>query len=210
MGLSVFSDLWTILAIIIAFFIIDVFKQSFLDSWITVSVVNKYMTLTVNQQPGFDLYEKGKKWSKKFTELCGKAEAEGATLGVAAASPTVQQVTAQPAVAPMQTAPVQPMMQQPAAAPMQTAPVQPMMQQPAAAPMQQVPIMAQPVQPTIETPVQQVQPVMTQPAPAVVPTPVQQVQPVMSEPVPAVAPATVETAPVAQPVDPNQNPTIQQ
>jgi hypothetical protein len=127
MGLSLFSDLWTILAIIIAFFIIDVFKQSFLDSWITVSVVNKYMSITANKQPGFDLYEKGKKWSKKFSELCGKAEAEGAVLGAPAAAGSVAPVQqpVQPGVAPM-TQPVQPgvvpMQQpvQPAVVPAQT------------------------------------------------------------------------------------------
>ena len=235
MGLSLFSDLWTILAIIIAFFLIDVFKQSFLDSWITVSVVNKYMSLTVNQQPGFDLYEKGKKWSKKFTELCGKAEAEGATLGVAAAAvpasqpvqsgvapmaqPAIAPTPVQPTVAPMQTAPVQPMMEQPVApmqqpviqqAPVMAQPVQPMMQAPVAPapapvqPMVQTPVAPAPVQPTVapapvmEMPVQAAQPVMAQPAPAVAPTPVQP------------APAPVAPAPVVQPVDPNQNTTIQQ
>jgi hypothetical protein len=50
----------------------------------------------------------------------------------------------------------------------------------------------------MEMPVQAAQPVMAQPAPAVAPTPVQP------------APAPVAPAPVVQPVDPNQNTTIQQ
>lgn len=210
MGLSLFSDLWTILAIIIAFFLIDVFKQSFLDSWITVSVVNKYMSITANKQPGFDLYEKGKKWSKKFTELCGKAEAEGAVLGVAApAAATPQAQPVQAGVIP-QTQPVQggvvPMQQPvaPAPTPVQTpvapVPVQPQVAQPApaAVPVQQpvaVPVQ-QPVQPQVVQP--QVAPVQTPVVPAPAPVPAQ----------PQVAPVQPAVAPVQQPVDPNT--TIQQ
>ena len=213
-------DIWVVLIIIIAFFIIDVFKQSFLDSWITISVVNKYMSITVNQQPGFDLYEKGKKWSKKFTELCGKAEAEGATLGVAAAAvpasqpiqpgvaPMAQPAMAQPAVVPMQTAPVQPAMQPQVVAaptPVQAVPVQPqVVAQPTpvqAVPVEQ-PVMAQPVQPMVQQPVAPAEPVMAQPAP---------VQAVPVQPAPApVQPAVAPVQPAVQPVDPNQNTTIGQ
>ena len=227
-------DIWVLLVIIIAFFIIDVFKQSFLDSWITISVVNKYMQVTINQQPGFDLYEKGKKWSKKFKELCGKAEAEGAVLGApAAASAVAPTMTApQPAVAPM-TQPVQPgvaQVQQPIQQPaVQQATPQPMMAQPvqtvpvaqspvAPAPVQPTPVPAvptqpapQPVQPTPAPAPQVVQPAPVEmPAPAA-PTPVAPAPANVDMPAPAVAPApAVPAQPVQQPVDPNANGPIQQ
>lgn len=217
MGLSLFSDLWTILAIIIAFFIIDVFKQSFLDSWITISVVNKYMSITANKQPGFDLYEKGKKWSKKFSELCGKAEAEGAVLGApaAAVAPVQQPVQlgvapmaqpVQPAIVPAQT-PVAPAPQPVMAQPMMQAPVVPMQVPVTPAPVEQ-PVAPAPVQPTVApAPVMPapVEPqVVAQPAAPVAPAPM---------PAPTVAPAPVvpaPAAPVQQPVDPNVNGQIQQ
>lgn len=213
-ALSVFSDLWAILAIIIGYFLIDVIKQSFIDSYITVSVVNKYMSLTVNQAPQFDLYEKAKGWSKKFKELCGKAEAEGAVLG---AQPAVAGAVAmQPQVGVVPT--TQPV--QPAVVPMQQ-PVAQTQVQPAVAPMQQ-PVAQAPVQPAVApiqspvAPVQQsvvpapapVQAVPVQPAPAPVQPAVVPAQapvtpaPAPVQPVPAAAPAPVAPAPV---VDPNQN-----
>ena len=213
-ALSVFSDLWAILAIIIGYFLIDVIKQSFIDSYITVSVVNKYMSLTVNQAPQFDLYEKAKGWSKKFKELCGKAEAEGAVLG---AQPAVAGAVAmQPQVGVVPT--TQPV--QPAVVPMQQ-PVAQTQVQPAVAPMQQ-PVAQAPVQPAVApiqspvAPVQQpvvpapapVQAVPIQPAPAPVQPAVVPAQapvtpaPAPVQPVPAAAPAPVAPAPV---VDPNQN-----
>lgn len=213
-ALSVFSDLWAILAIIIGYFLIDVIKQSFIDSYITVSVVNKYMSLTVNQAPQFDLYEKAKGWSKKFKELCGKAEAEGAVLG---AQPAVAGAVAmQPQVGVVPT--TQPV--QPAVVPMQQ-PVAPAPVQPTAVPMQQ-PVAQAPVQPAVApiqtpvAPVQQpvvpapapVQAVPVQPAPAPVQPAVVPAQapvtpaPAPVQPVPAAAPAPVAPAPV---VDPNQN-----
>ena len=213
-ALSVFSDLWAILAIIIGYFLIDVIKQSFVDSYITVSVVNKYMSLTVNQAPQFDLYEKAKGWSKKFKELCGKAEAEGAVLG---AQPAVAGAVAmQPQVGVVPT--TQPV--QPAVVPMQQ-PVAPAPVQPTAVPMQQ-PVAQAPVQPAVApiqspvAPVQQsvvpapapVQAVPVQPAPAPVQPAVVPAQapvtpaPAPVQPVPAAAPAPVAPAPV---VDPNQN-----
>ena len=213
-ALSVFSDLWAILAIIIGYFLIDVIKQSFIDSYITVSVVNKYMSLTVNQAPQFDLYEKAKGWSKKFKELCGKAEAEGAVLG---AQPAVAGAVAmQPQVGVVPT--TQPV--QPAVVPMQQ-PVAQAQVQPAVAPMQQ-PVAQAPVQPAVApiqspvAPVQQpvvpapapVQAVPVQPAPAPVQPAVVPAQapvtpaPAPVQPVPAAAPAPVAPAPV---VDPNQN-----
>ena len=213
-ALSVFSDLWAILAIIIGYFLIDVIKQSFIDSYITVSVVNKYMALTVNQAPQFDLYEKAKGWSKKFKELCGKAEAEGAVLGAQPAvagavamqpqvgvAPTPQPV--QPGVIPMQQ-PVAPVPTQPTAVPMQQpvgqAPVQPAVApiQTPVAPIQQpvvpapAPVQAVPVQPV---------PAPVQPAAVPVETPVTPA-PAPVQPVPAAAPTPVAPAHV---VDPNQN-----
>ena len=213
-ALSVFSDLWAILAIIIGYFLIDVIKQSFIDSYITVSVVNKYMSLTVNQAPQFDLYEKAKGWSKKFKELCGKAEAEGAVLG---AQPAVAGAVAmQPQVGVVPT--TQPV--QPAVVPMQQ-PVAQAQVQPAVAPMQQ-PVAQAPVQPAVVpaqapvAPVQQsvvpapapVQAVPVEPAPAPVQPAVVPAQapvtpaPAPVQPVPAATPAPVAPAPV---VDPNQN-----
>ena len=212
-ALSVVSDIWAIFAVIIGIFLMDVIKQSFIDSYITVSVVNKYMALTVNQAPQFDLYEKAKGWSKKFKELCGKAEAEGAVLGaqpaVAGAVAMQPQIGVVPATQPVQpaVAPVQqPMMTaqpvQPAVVPTPTpvapTPVQPVtvapIEQPVA-PVQQTvqPVMpAQPAVVPVQTPVTPA-PAPVQPVPAAVPTPV--------------APAQVAPAPV---VDPNQNNQIQQ
>lgn len=213
-ALSVFSDLWAILAIIIGYFLIDVIKQSFVDSYITVSVVNKYMSLTVNQAPQFDLYEKAKGWSKKFKELCGKAEAEGAVLGAQPAVagavamqpqvgvvPTTQPV--QPAVVPMQQ-PVTQAQVQPTVAQMQQ-PVAQAPVQPAVAPIQSPVVPVQ--QPVVPAPAP-VQAVPIQPAPAPVQPAVVPAQapvtpaPAPVQPVPAAAPAPVAPAPV---VDPNQN-----
>lgn len=223
------SDLWAILVIIVGFFVIDVFKQSFLDSYITVSVVNKYMSVTINQTPQFDLYEKARGWSKKFKELCGKAEAEGAVVGAAVAAqpapvqpgvpgavvPTQAPVQAAvvPTPVPMQQpiAPVQPQvvatpapMQQPVAPAVAPSSVQPMMQ-----PVQQAPIAPTPaVQPMPQAPVAPAPaPVQPTVATAPMPEPVQPVPAPMAAPVapaPAVAPAPVQQ-PVA-PVQPVQTP----
>ena len=157
--------------------------------------------------------EKAKGWSKKFKELCGKAEAEGAVLGaqpaVAGAVAMQPQIGVVPATQPVQpaVAPVQqPMMTaqpvQPAVVPTPTpvapTPVQPVtvapIEQPVA-PVQQTvqPVMpAQPAVVPVQTPVTPA-PAPVQPVPAAVPTPV--------------APAQVAPAPV---VDPNQNNQIQQ
>ena len=222
-ALSVVSDIWAVFAVIIGIFLMDVIKQSFIDSYITVSVVNKYMALTVNQAPQFDLYEKAKGWSKKFKELCGKAEAEGAVLGaqpaVAGAVAMQPQIGVVPATQPVQpaVAPVQqPMMSaqpvQPAVVPTPT-PVQPV----PAAPVVPTPAPAQPVAVApVEQPVapvqQAVQPVMpAQPAVVPVQTPVTSA-PAPVQPVPAAVPTPVDPAQVAPTpvVDPNQNNQIQQ
>lgn len=224
-ALSVVSDIWAIFAIIIGIFLMDVIKQSFIDSYITVSVVNKYMALTVNQAPQFDLYEKAKGWSKKFKELCGKAEAEGAVLGaqpaVAGAVAMQPQVGVVPTTQPVQPAVVptqQPVMAaqpvQPAVVPVPAAPV-------AQAPVAPTPVQPVPAQPTVVAPIEQtvapVQPVPAQPVmpaqPAVVPAPTPVTPaPAPVQPVPAAAPTPVAPAPVAPApvVDPNQNNQIQQ
>ena len=221
-------NLLSILVLIVGFFLIDVFKQSFLDSYITVSVVNKYMSVTVNQTPQFDLYEKARGWSKKFKELCGKAEAEGAVVGTAVAAQPVQPgvpgavvptqvpvqaavvptpVPAQQPVAPMQQ-PVMPTpapIQQPVAPAVAPTPVQPMMQ-----PVQPAPVAPTPaVQPMPQAPVAPAPaPVQPTVAPAPMPQPVQPAPAPMAAPV---APAPVAPAPVpvqqpAAPVQPVQTP----
>ena len=160
------GDGWAILFLFIAFFIIDAIKVSFVDSYITISVVNKYLPLTMNQQPALDIYEKGQKWSKKFKDMCNKAKEEPQPVvqaavagvpGMTMAMPTggVQQpaqpqvvmqqpgMQMQPQMAPQQpVAQPQMMPQQPVAQP-QMMPQQPMMQQPMAP---QQPMMGQPVQ----------------------------------------------------------------
>lgn len=227
-ALSVASDIWAIFAVIIGIFLMDVIKQSFIDSYITVSVVNKYMALTVNQAPQFDLYEKAKGWSKKFKELCGKAEAEGAVLGaqpaVAGAVAMQPQVGVVPATQPVQPAVVptpQPMMAaqpvQPAVVPAPTpvapTPVQPVQAQPVVpTPAPAQPVVVAPVEQPV-APVQQPTPVVMPAQPAAVPvqTPVTPA-PAPVQPVPAAAPTPVAPAPVAPApvVDPNQNNQIQQ
>ena len=178
------SILIFLVSILGAFLIISAFKASFVDSWITISVVNKYTQVTYNKQPQFDLYGKAKGWSRKFTKICSNAEAEGAVLGspmvvagAAMAQPQVQQVPGQVTqpvqqayvqqpvynqtpVAPVQQVPVQPVYtQQPV---MNQAPVQP--QQPVVAPVApvvpEIPVVA-PVQPQVQqsVPVQPSMPV---------------------------------------------------
>ena len=159
------GDIWAIFFIIVAFFVIDVIKVSFVDSYVTISVVNKYLPLTINQTPAVDIYEKAKGWSKKFQEMCNKASTEPqpvvqATVagvpGMTMATPTggVAQ-PAQPQV--MQ----QPVMGQPMAQP-QMMPQQPMMQpqQVAQPQMVQQPMTNQPV--IGQQPVQQAQQVPQQ------------------------------------------------
>ena len=176
------GDLWAILFILIAFFLIDVIKVAFIDSYVTISVVNKYLPLTINQQPALDIYEKAQGWSKKFKDMCNKAKeepqpvAQAAVAGVPGmtmAMPTGGAVQQQPQVVMgtpgMQQQPMmQPqMMNQPQVAPqpvMQQQPMiqQPMMQQQAVQPqMPQQPMMNQgmPQQPMMNQGMQQ-QPVM--------------------------------------------------
>lgn len=158
-------DIWAVFFLIVAFFVIDVIKVSFVDSYVTISVVNKYLPLTINQTPAVDIYEKAKGWSKKFQEMCNKASTEPqpvvqATVagvpGMTMATPTggVAQ-PAQPQV--MQ----QPVMGQPMAQP-QMMPQQPMMQpqQVAQPQMMQQPMTNQPVMG--QQPVQQAQQVPQQ------------------------------------------------
>ena len=164
------GDGWAILFLIIAFFLIDVIKVAFVDSYVTISVVNKYLPLTMNQEPALDIYEKGQKWSKKFKDMCTKAKEEPQPVvqaavagvpGMTMAMPTggVAQ-PAQPQVMQQQMKPQQPMAQP------QMMPQQPVMQtQPVAQPqmMPQQPVM-QPTQPVAQPQMMQ-QPVMgSQPA----------------------------------------------
>ncbi len=139
------SFLVTLIAIISACLIMLSLKESFVDSWITISVVNKYMQVSYNQQPQFDLYNKAKGWSKKFANLCSKAEAEGASVGVAPVAVAAGGVATN-------AMPQQPMMNQqmmPQQQPTMNQPVQqqPMMGQPMnTAPMAQQPATYQPSQ----------------------------------------------------------------
>ena len=120
-GLSLVSDLWVILLIFAAYFLIDVIKVSFIDSYVTIAVVNKYLPLTINQTPAIDIYEKAQGWSKKFKEMCDKAKTEPQPVvqaavagvpGMAMAMPNNSVATQQPQVIMGQPGAVQPMMPQ--------------------------------------------------------------------------------------------------
>ena len=158
------SILVFLVTIIAAVVIINAVKASFIDSWLTISVVNKYTQVTYNKQPQFDLYGKAKVWSKKFSKLCSKAEAEGAVLGVPAVAAGGVATAVQPVPGYVQqpvpqapVAPVQPMAQPVPQAPV--APVQPMAQPVPQAPVAPVQPMAQPVP---QAPVAPVQPTVNQ------------------------------------------------
>jgi hypothetical protein len=181
------GDGWAILFLIIAFFVIDVIKVAFVDSYVTISVVNKYLPLTMNQQPALDIYEKGQKWSKKFKDMCNKAKEEPQPVVQAAVAGVPGMTMAMPTGQVPQPAQPQVVMQQPGM-PVQ----QPMMQQqPMAQPMMQQPVMQQPVaqQPMMQQPMAPQQPMM-QPKQMMPQQPVQQ--------------------PVAQPVMQPQQPMMQQ
>jgi len=75
-----------IISVVGACLVINAAKSSFVDSWITISVINRYTQVTMNKQPQFDLYGKAKGWSKKFSNICSNAEADGAILGAPAVS----------------------------------------------------------------------------------------------------------------------------
>ena len=182
-------DIWAVFFLIVAFFVIDVIKVSFVDSYVTISVVNKYLPLTINQTPAVDIYEKAKGWSKKFQEMCNKASTEPqpvvqATVagvpGMTMATPTggVAQ-PAQPQV--MQ----QPVMGQPMAQP-QMMPQQPMVQPVQQPMMHQQQVAPQPMvqpQPVAQPQMMQQQPMM-QPQQAVVqPMGQPMQQPMMNQPV---------------------------
>ena len=186
------GDGWAILFLIIAFFLIDVIKVAFVDTYVTISVVNKYLPLTINQQPALDVYEKGQKWSKKFKDMCNKAKEEPQPVvqaavagvpGMTMAMPTgdVQQPVQPQVVMGQPGMPQQPMMQQPVVQP-QMAPQQPVMQPQQMAPQQ--PMMQQPVaqpqmapqQPVMQQPVMQPQQMMPQ-QPVMGAQPVQQPMP---------------------------------
>ena len=220
------GDLWAILFILIAFFLIDVIKVAFVDSYVTIAVVNKYLPLTINQTPAVDIYEKAQGWSKKFKEMCNKAKEEPQPVvqaavagvpGMTAAIPESgvaqpvqpQVVMPTPGIAPQpvmqpqmvqpQMAPVQPVAPQPVVAPAPVAEAAPVAPQPVVAPtpvVEAAPVAPQPV--VAPAPVVEAAPVAQQPV--VAPTPVVEAAPVAPQPVVAPAPV-VEAAPVApQPV----------
>ncbi|MBE6146011.1 MAG: hypothetical protein E7171_05245 [Firmicutes bacterium] len=187
------GDGWAILFLIIAFFLIDVIKVAFVDSYVTISVVNKYLPLTMNQEPALDIYEKGQKWSKKFKDMCTKAKEEPQPVVQAAVAGVPGMTMAMPTggvAQPAQPQVVMPnpgMPQQPMAQPqMATQPQvmqQPVMGQPMAQPqmMPQQPVM-QPTQPVAQPQMMQQQPVMQPTQPVAQPQMMQ--QPVMgSQPV---------------------------
>ena len=213
------GDLWAILFILIAFFLIDVIKVAFVDSYVTIAVVNKYLPLTINQTPAVDIYEKAQGWSKKFKEMCNKAKEEPQPVvqaavagvpGMTAAIPESgvaqpvqpQVVMPTPGIAPqpaMQPQMVQPQMVQPQMAPTPVVAPAPVAPQPVVAPapvVEAAPVAPQPV--VAPTPVVETAPVA--PQPVVAPAPVVEAAPVAPQPVVAPAPV-VEAAPVApQPV----------
>ena len=193
------GDLWAIFFIIVAFFVIDVIKVAFVDSYVTISVVNKYLPLTINQQPALDIYEKAQGWSKKFKEMCNKAKEEPQPVVQAAVAGVPGMTMAMPTGGVQQ--PQQPqvvmgapgMPQQPVGQPMQ----QGMMGQPMQQPMMNQPMMNQgmtPQQPVMQ-PQQVAQPQMM-PQQQVAPAPVQ--QPVMTQQ------PMMPQQPVAQPQMPQQ------
>ena len=143
------SVLIFIVSIIGACLIVNAFKVSFVDSWITISVVNRYTQVTYNKQPQFDLYGKAKGWSKKFSKICSNAEAEGAVLGAPVAAGAVA-TTMQSGVQPVQQVPSQ-VVQQQYVQPqpvMNQVPVQPVVQQASAVPTSQQVNQAVPSQPS--------------------------------------------------------------
>ncbi len=195
------GDIWAIFFLIVAFFVIDVIKVSFVDSYVTISVVNKYLPLTINQTPALDIYEKAQGWSKNFKEMCTKANEEPKPVVQAAVAGVpgmtmqvpnngVQQPVAQPQVVmgqPMQ----QPMMNQPIMQPQQPVAPQPQMmpQQPM---MAQQPVAPQPMVQPVQQPMMQQQQVVPQPMmqPQAGVQPQMMQQPVMgTQPVQQVQPA---------------------
>ena len=155
------DDLWAIFFILIAFFLIDVVKVAFVDSYVTISVVNKYLPLTINQTPALDIYEKAQGWSKKFKEMCNKAKEEPQPVvqaAVAGVPGMTAQIPNQPVAQQVQPQVMmpQPTIGQPIQQPVMNqgmAQPQPMMQQP----------VPQPVEPIAQQPMMQAQPVVQQP-----------------------------------------------
>ena len=223
------GDLWAIFFIIVAFFVIDVIKVAFVDSYVTISVVNKYLPLTINQQPALDIYEKAQGWSKKFKDMCNKAKEEPQPVvqaavagvpGMTMAMPTggVQQpqqpqvVMGAPGMAQPQQMMNQPMMNQGMAPQQPMMQGQPMMQQPVVQPQvaPQQPMMQQPMMP--QQPVQQpvAQPVMQPQQPMMQQPQMGQpmAQPQMAQPQQMMNQPVMGAQPVGQPMPgqfPNNN-----
>lgn len=197
-GLSLVSDLWVILLIFAAYFLIDVIKVSFIDSYVTIAVVNKYLPLTINQTPAIDIYEKAQGWSKKFKEMCDKAKTEPQPVvqaavagvpGMAMAMPNNSVATQQPQVIMGQPGAVQPMMPQQPVIINQT-PTTQVVTPNQMAPQQQVAQTRVVPQPVVQQPI--VQPQVAQ---QLTPHPTQPVQPIV-QPQPVQQPVV---APVASP-----------
>ena len=229
-------DIWAVFFLIVAFFVIDVIKVSFIDSYVTISVVNKYLPLTINQTPALDIYEKAQGWSKKFKEMCTKASEEpkpvvqaavagvpGMTMQVpnngmqqpqqpqvVMGQPMVNQPVMQPQMAPQPQVMQQPVMGQPMAQP-QMMPQQPMVQPVQQPMMPQQQVAPQPMvqpQPVAQPQMMQQQPMM-QPQQAVVqPMGQPMQQPMMNQPVMGTQPVQ-QVQPVPQQQFPNNNGQMQ-
>lgn len=196
------GDLWAIFFIIVAFFVIDVIKVAFVDSYVTISVVNKYLPLTINQQPALDIYEKAQGWSKKFKEMCNKAKEEPQPVVQAAVAGVPGMTMAMPTGGVQQPQQPQVVMGAPG---MQQQPMinQGMAQpQPVSQPMMQQPVM-QPQQPAVQPQMMPQQPMAQQ---QVAQPQVMTQQPMMGQPMaqPGMPQQPMMGQPAAQPQMMNQ------
>ena len=73
-----------IITLFISYYICHIFKKAFLDSYIFIAMMTRYMELATQQEPAVDMYGKCEKWSGKFREIVGKKneEASGAYAAV--------------------------------------------------------------------------------------------------------------------------------
>ena len=71
-----------ILAIVITLYVTvalcNMIKVSFIDSYIFIAMMGRYLELATEQVPSISLYDKCCKWSNKFRELVSKRNEEGA------------------------------------------------------------------------------------------------------------------------------------
>jgi hypothetical protein len=61
------------LGVLSAMLLLSAIKSAFIDSYILITVINKYTIATTGQTPGVDIYEKARKISAKFRKLEYKA-----------------------------------------------------------------------------------------------------------------------------------------